>query len=87
MKSSGWPTVQIVESRVIAIQPGERIHSGVVEMPGVQTQPRHVTLAWREYGVRAVIHPHAGGCIEFADEIERLANDSSANSMQPPAWG
>lgn len=32
------------------------------------------TLAWREYGVRAVIHPHAGGCIEFADEIERLAN-------------
>ncbi|WP_164097127.1 sugar phosphate isomerase/epimerase family protein, partial [Serratia marcescens] len=33
------------------------------------------TLAWQEYGVRAVIHPHAGGCIEFADEIERLAND------------
>lgn len=33
------------------------------------------TLAWQEYGVRAVIHPHAGGSIEFADEIERLAND------------
>jgi len=30
-------------------------------------------IAWREYGVRPVIHPHAGGCIEFADEIERLA--------------
>ncbi len=25
--------------------------------------------------MRAVIHPHAGGSIEFADEIERLAND------------
>ena len=33
------------------------------------------TLAWQEYGVRAVIHPHAGGSIEVADEIERLAND------------
>lgn len=30
-------------------------------------------IAWREYGVRPVVHPHAGGCIEFADEIERLA--------------
>jgi len=27
------------------------------------------------YGVRAVIHPHAGGHIEFADEIERIAQD------------
>ncbi|MGH6806312.1 MAG: TIM barrel protein, partial [Ensifer adhaerens] len=27
------------------------------------------------YGVRAVIHPHAGGYIEFADEIERIARD------------
>lgn len=37
------------------------------------------TLAWQEYGVRAVIHPHAGGSIEFADEIERLANDIPHN--------
>ena len=29
-------------------------------------------LAWQEYGVRPVIHPHAGGYIEFADEIEQL---------------
>lgn len=29
-------------------------------------------IAWQEYGVRAVVHPHAGGSIEFADEIERL---------------
>ncbi|QTF91913.1 TIM barrel protein [Halomonas sp. BM-2019] len=32
-------------------------------------------LAHREYGVRAVIHPHAGGYIEFADEIQRLLAD------------
>ncbi|NJI53873.1 AP endonuclease, partial [Bacillus subtilis] len=25
--------------------------------------------AWKQYGVRAVIHPHAGGYIEFEDEI------------------
>ncbi|MGB8667597.1 MAG: TIM barrel protein [Serratia inhibens] len=31
-------------------------------------------IAWQEYGVRPVIHPHAGGCIEFADEIDRLAS-------------
>ena len=29
----------------------------------------------RTYGVRAVIHPHAGGYIEFADEIKRVAKD------------
>ncbi|MDP0493780.1 MAG: TIM barrel protein [Fusobacterium sp. JB021] len=27
------------------------------------------------YGVRAVLHPHAGGHIEFADEIDRAAKD------------
>jgi len=32
-------------------------------------------LAWRKYGVRAVIHPHAGGYIEFEDEIQRIAED------------
>jgi inosose dehydratase len=32
-------------------------------------------LARDRYGVRAVIHPHAGGYIEFADEIERIAGD------------
>ncbi|MEY9625935.1 sugar phosphate isomerase/epimerase family protein [Sinorhizobium fredii] len=35
-------------------------------------------LASRKYGVRAVIHPHAGGYIEFADEIERIASDVPA---------
>lgn len=32
-------------------------------------------VARDEFGVRAVIHPHAGGYIEFADEIERIAAD------------
>jgi len=32
-------------------------------------------LARTKFGVRAVIHPHAGGYIEFADEIRRIAQD------------
>ncbi len=31
--------------------------------------------ARERFGVRAVIHPHAGGYIEFADEIARVAHD------------
>ncbi|MCE5974869.1 sugar phosphate isomerase/epimerase [Sinirhodobacter sp. WL0062] len=32
-------------------------------------------IARDEFGVRAVIHPHAGGYIEFADEIAKIAQD------------
>lgn len=32
-------------------------------------------LSWREYGIRTVIHPHAGGYIEFADEIDLILRD------------
>jgi inosose dehydratase len=32
-------------------------------------------VAWHTYGIRAVIHPHAGGHIEFADELARLVDD------------
>lgn len=32
-------------------------------------------LAWRRHGVRSVIHPHAGGYIEFADEIQQVITD------------
>jgi len=32
-------------------------------------------IAQDEYGVRPVIHPHAGGWIEFSDEIEKLVRD------------
>ena len=35
-------------------------------------------LARDRHGVRAVIHPHAGGYIEFADEIARVAADIPA---------
>lgn len=35
-------------------------------------------LARDRYGVRATIHPHAGGYIEFSDELERLAGDIPA---------
>lgn len=31
--------------------------------------------AWTKYGVRSVIHPHAGGYIEFEDEIKQLLAD------------
>ncbi|MEC2057694.1 TIM barrel protein [Peribacillus psychrosaccharolyticus] len=31
--------------------------------------------AWTKYGVRSVIHPHAGGYIEFEDEIKKLLED------------
>ncbi len=44
------------------------------------------TLAWQEYGVRAVIHPHAGGSIEFADEIERLATTISRTTSPGCVW-
>ena len=30
-------------------------------------------LARERHGVRAVIHPHAGGYVEFEDEVERIA--------------
>jgi len=31
--------------------------------------------AWSKFGVRPVIHPHAGGYIEFEDEIKKLLED------------
>lgn len=37
------------------------------------------SLARDRYGVRATIHPHAGGYIEFADELDRLVNDISVD--------
>jgi inosose dehydratase len=37
------------------------------------------TLARDRYGVRAAIHPHAGGYIEFADELKRVVDDIPAD--------
>lgn len=39
------------------------------------TTIREVAEAASETGVRVVVHPHAGSCIEFADEIDRLLDD------------
>ena len=32
-------------------------------------------LTWEKYQIRPVVHPHAGGYIEFADEIEKFIQD------------
>ncbi len=32
-------------------------------------------IAKDEFGIRAVVHPHAGGYIEYQDETERVLND------------
>ena len=37
-------------------------------------------LARERHGVRAVVHPHAGGHIEFANEIRRIALDVPAET-------
>ena len=38
-----------------------------------------------KFGVRVVVHPHAGGYIEFADEIEKLTEDIPMR-RQACAW-
>lgn len=57
-------------------------------------------LSWRDYGIRTVIHPHAGGYLEFADEIEQILRDiphetaglcldtghSYYSGMDPASW-
>ena len=46
---------------------------------------RHVRelakLSYGEYGVRSVIHPHAGGYIEFDDEIQMMLDDISYETV------
>ena len=39
---------------------------------------REVSRIASEYGIRPVVHPHAGGYIEYADETIRLLNDIPA---------
>ncbi|NCC64836.1 MAG: AP endonuclease [Spirochaetia bacterium] len=38
-------------------------------------------LAKEEYGMKAVVHPHAGGYIEYRDETERLLNDCDSSLL------
>jgi inosose dehydratase len=45
---------------------------------GMVANIRAIAARANSHGVRAVIHPHAGGYIEFADEIERIASDISS---------
>ncbi|NVO25245.1 TIM barrel protein [Donghicola mangrovi] len=48
---------------------------------GMMDNIRAIAMVARdEFGVRAVIHPHAGGYIEFADELERLVQDIDADT-------
>lgn len=42
---------------------------------GMVANIRAICAKAAEYGVRPVIHPHAGGHIEFADELERIVAD------------
>ena len=42
---------------------------------GMVANIRAIAERARSHGVRAVIHPHAGGYIEFADEIARIVRD------------
>jgi inosose dehydratase len=46
----------------------------------MQTIRQIAEVARDEFGIRAVIHPHAGGYIEFEDELERLAQDIGADT-------
>ncbi len=45
---------------------------------GMVANIRAIASRAAAHGVRAVIHPHAGGYIEFADEVERIARDLPA---------
>lgn len=36
---------------------------------------KEICLIAKEYGVRPVIHPHAGGYIEFQDELDKIVRD------------
>ncbi len=46
----------------------------------VETIRMIAEVARDEFGIRATLHPHAGGYIEFIDEIERIADDIGAET-------
>lgn len=49
------------------------------EWDGMIQNITEICLIAKEYGVRPVIHPHAGGHIEFEDELEKLVQDVPYN--------
>lgn len=53
---------------------------GAAEWNGMIANIRAIAdTAREEFGLRAVIHPHAGGYVEFEDEIDRLLADVPAD--------
>lgn len=47
----------------------------------IDTVNRVATLAWREYGLKAVFHPHAETHIEYESQIDRLLQDTDADLL------
>lgn len=47
------------------------------EWAAMLTTVDEVAAIARDHGLRPAFHPHAGGFVEFADELERLLADSS----------
>nr|WP_045049426.1 TIM barrel protein [Rouxiella chamberiensis] len=55
-------------------QPDKAPRLGAEDWQRLVSHIREISrIATQEYQVRPVIHPHAGGYIEFGDEIERIA--------------
>ncbi|MGG0284458.1 hypothetical protein ABEY41_04910 [Peribacillus butanolivorans] len=55
----------------------ERDYTAVTQMmQNAYNMMNHIRIlaehAWTKYRVRSVVHPHAGGYIEFEDEIKKL---------------
>jgi inosose dehydratase len=48
---------------------------------GMMQTLREVAAVAGRHGVRAVVHPHAGSRIEFADEIDRLLDDLAPHEV------
>ncbi|MDB6182266.1 TIM barrel protein [Paracoccus fistulariae] len=54
-----------------------RLDAGAWE--GMMANIRAIATRAADHGPRAVVHPHAGGYIEFADELDRVAADIPAD--------
>ncbi|MFS0785174.1 TIM barrel protein [Shouchella sp. 1P09AA] len=50
-----------------------------VEWNRMVTHITEIAKVAKQFGVRPVIHPHAGGYIEFSDELERIVKDIPNN--------
>lgn len=49
---------------------------GLAEWKQMMSHIKEISrITWEIYGIRSVVHPHAGGFIEFGDETIQLLND------------